>query len=332
MMRQAVLQGKRKFSVVEMPEPVLEPDEVLIKVQYCGICGSDLHTYIEGVDARYGHEYSGDVVAVGPEAKGWNVGDRVTAECIRSCGECYWCTRGEMGLCESFYENWGASAPGFATYTKTKSRQLHRLSPHLSYEEAAVVEPTAIALHAVRQSGMAVGDVIAVLGLGPIGQLAARLARLSGAAAVYACETSPSRIELARGAVDEVIDASASDTVQQVLDLTNGRGPDVVFECAGAIAAAQQALSLARKGGTILIAGVCLYPVEWLVSSIALRELTVRGAMCFYPGEFAMALRLIEEKKIDVAPLITSVMPLDDINEAFEMAVKGEGGKILIRP
>jgi (R,R)-butanediol dehydrogenase/meso-butanediol dehydrogenase/diacetyl reductase len=331
-MRQAILEGKRKFAVRDVPEPVLDADEVLIKVRYCGICGSDLHTYIEGVDARYGHEYSGDIVAVGPEANGWSAGDRVTAECIRSCGECYWCTRGEMGLCESFYENWGASAPGFATYTKTKSQQLHKLSPQLSYEEAAVVEPTAVALHAVRQSRMAAGDVIAVLGLGPIGQLVARLAKASGAAAVYAAETSPSRIGLARPAVDEVVDAGAGSPVGRILELTDGRGPDVVFECAGAIATAQQALSLARKGGTILIAGVCLYPVEWLVSSIALRELTVGGAMCFYPGEFAMALRLIEEKKIDVAPLITSVMPLDDINEAFEMAVSGEGGKILIEP
>lgn len=331
-MRQAILEGKRRFGVREVPEPVLDDGEVLIKVQYCGICGSDLHTYIEGFSARYGHEYSGDIVEVGPGVKGWKTGDRVTAECINSCGECYWCTRGEMGLCENFDAGWSQSAPGFATYTKVNYRRLHRLPPEVTYEEGALVEPTAVALHAVRLSAMRAGDVVAVLGLGPLGQLATRLARISGARAVYATEASQSRIELAEGVADEVIDVNAANPVDRILELTGGRGPDVVLECAGAVAATQQSMALVRKGGTIVLVGVGLVPVETLFGNIVLRELTLKGSMIFYAGEYATALSLIRDKKIDVAPLITCVMPLEDINEAFEKAVNGEGGKILIRP
>jgi len=330
-MREAILEGKRKFVVRDAPEPVLGEGEVLIKVEYCGICGSDLHTFIEGVNIRHGHEFSGDIVEVGAGVKGWEVGDRVTAESSSSCGDCYWCKRGEMGLCENFLVTWNQIPGAFATYTKAEYHRLHKLPPEISYEEAVLVEPAAVALHAVKSSNMGVGDVVAVLGLGPIGQLVARLAKVSGAIAVYATEASQSRLELAGGAVDEAIDVNVVDPVARILELTGGRGPDVVFECAGAISTTQQAVALVRKGGTVVIAGVSLHPVETFVSNIILRELTVKGSMLFPSAEFATALSLIRDKMIDVAPLITSVMPLDDINEAFEMAVRAEGGKILIR-
>ncbi|MEE8471126.1 MAG: zinc-binding dehydrogenase [Dehalococcoidia bacterium] len=331
-MREAILEGKRRFVVREVPEPAPDEDEVMIRVRYCGICGSDLITYVHGVPARYGHEYAGDVVEVGKGVKRWKPGDRVAAECIGSCGECYWCLRGEVGLCENFDLAWSQSAAGFATYTRVKCNRLHQLPPHVSYEEAAVVEPTAVALHAVRLSGMGMGDVVAVLGLGPIGQLVARLARISGAGAIYAAEASQSRIDLANGIVDEVIDVNTGDAVARIRELTGGRGPDVAFECAGAVSTTQQAVSLVRKGGTVLIVGVCINPVEMPAGSIALRELTIKGSMVFGAGEYATALNLVADKKIDVAPLITSVMPLDEINEAFEKAVEGVGGKILIEP
>jgi 2-desacetyl-2-hydroxyethyl bacteriochlorophyllide A dehydrogenase len=330
--REAILEGKRRFVVRDVPEPALDEDEVLIKVRYCGICGSDLHTYIEGVNIRHGHEFAGDIVEVGAGVKGWEIGDRVTAESHDSCGECYWCRRGEMRLCENLYAMWAQTPGAFATYTKAKYHQLHRLPPELSYEEAALVEPTAIALHTVRSSNMGAGDFVAVLGLGPIGQLVARLAKLSGAIAVYATDVSQSRLELAKDVAHEVIDVNVVNPVDRILELTDGRGPDVVFECAGAISATQQSIALVRKGGTIILVGVSLHPVETLVSDIVLRELTVKGSVFFHSAEFAAALSLIKDKRIDVAPLMTSVMPLDDINEAFEMAVSGEGGKILIKP
>lgn len=331
-MREAVLEGKQGFVVREALEPVLGQGEVRIRVRYCGICGSDLHTYVGGIPARYGHEYSGDVVEIGPGVTEWEVGDRVAAEAIRSCYRCHWCMRGQPNLCEEFYVSWEGSAAGFATSTIVMADQLHRLAVEVTYEEAALVEPTAVALHAVKLSGIGVGDVVAVLGLGPIGQLVARLAALFGARAVYATEASRSRIDLAKGIVDEVIDVSATDPVARILDLTDGKGPDIVFECAGAVSSTQQALAMARKGGTVVVAGVCLHPVEMAVCNIALRELTVKGSMCASAGDYASALELIRRGKIDVTPLVTDVVPLDDINGAFEKAVRGDGCKILVKP
>jgi 2-desacetyl-2-hydroxyethyl bacteriochlorophyllide A dehydrogenase len=331
-MKAAVLQGKGKFTIEEVPEPVLDKDEVLIKVQYCGICGSDLHVFKEGAGVGFGHEFSGDIVGMGSDVKGWKLGERVAVDPVVSCDECFWCKRGELGLCEQYFIALVEYKGAFATYAKAKYYNLHKLPRGLSYEEGAIIEPTTCALHATKVAGMQKGDVVAVLGLGPIGQLVARVAKASGAKAVYASEVSQLRLEMARGAVDEVIDAKVTNPVERILELTDGRGPDIVFECAGAVATTQQSIALVRKGGTVVIVAICFEQVELPVSNINLRGLTVKGSMCFSPGEYAAALKLIKNRKIDVAPLLRRKMPLAKINEAFEMALRGEGGKILIKP
>ena len=331
-MKAAVLEGKRKFVIEEVPEPVLEKDEVLIKVRYCGICGSDLHVFKEGARVGFGHEFSGDIIAMGSEVKGWRIGERVAVDPLASCGECFWCQRAEPGLCEQYFIALVEYKGAYATYAKAKYHQLHKLPRGLGYEEGAIIEPTTCALHAIKVGGMQKGDVVAVLGLGPIGQLVARVAKAKGAKAVYASEISQVRLEMARGAVDEVIDAKVTNPVDRILELTDGRGPDVVFECAGTVATTQQSVALVRKGGTVVIVAICFETVELPVSNINLRGLTVKGSMCFSPGEYATALKLIRNKKIDVAPLLKRRMPLAKINEAFEMALRGEGGKILIKP
>jgi (R,R)-butanediol dehydrogenase/meso-butanediol dehydrogenase/diacetyl reductase len=331
-MRAAVLEDKMKWVIREVLDPVLDKDEVLVKVKYCGICGSDLHTYREGAAVGSGHEFSGDVVEVGPDVKEWKVGDRVAIEPCISCGECDWCKRGEIGLCEQYYVALLQFKGAFSTYAKAKHNRLHKLPDSLSYESATLIEPTTCALHAVNLFGMKKGDVVAVLGLGPIGQLVARVARASGAKAVYASEISQSRIELARNSMDEVIDTAVSNPVDRILELTHGKGVDVVFECAGSVMTTQQSIFVVKTGGTIIIAGICFEPVELPISQINLRGLTVKGSFCFSEGEFASAFNLIRDGKIDVAPLVTCKMPLDDINEAFGKAMRSEGGKILIEP
>jgi len=331
-MKAAVLECKRKFVIAEVPEPVLEKDEVLVKVQYCGICGSDLHVFKEGAGVGFGHEFSGDIAGLGSGVKGWRMGERVAVDPLATCGECFWCQRGEPGLCEQYFIALVEYKGAFATYAKAKYYNLHKLPRGLSYEEGAIIEPTTCALHAIRVAGMQKGDVVAVLGLGPIGQLVARVARASGARAVYASEISPLRLKMAKGAVDEAIDARETNPVDRILELTDGRGPDIVFECAGTVATTQQSIALVRKGGIVVIVAICFETVELPVSNINLRGLTVKGSMCFAPGEYAAALKLIRNKKIDVAPLLKRKMPLVKINEAFEMALRGEGGKILIKP
>ncbi len=331
-MRAAMVEGKRKVVIREVPEPIPDEDEVLIRVRYCGICGSDLHIYKEGAGIGVGHEFSGDIVAIGVDVTGWELGDRVAVDPHLSCGECYWCRRGEIGLCEERYVALVEYKGAFATYAKAKCNRLYRLPDALSYEHGAIVEPTAGALHAIRLSEMHEGDVVAVLGLGPIGQLAARLSRALGAKAVYATEISQSRMELAGNVVDEVIDASVASPVDRILKLTGGVGPDIVLECAGNVSTTQESIALVRKGGTIVVAGICFDWVEVPISNIVLRGLTLKGSISWTEGEYDSAFNVIRDRKIYVDPLLTCKMPLDDINEAFEKALRGEGGVILVEP
>lgn len=331
-MKAAVVEGKRKFGVKEVPKPAIGADEVLVKVKYCGICGSDLHIFKEGAALGAGHEFCGDIAELGRDVKGWRVGEPVAVEPVVSCGECFWCKHGDLGLCEQYLVELVQYQGAYATYAKAKSRYLHRLPAHLTYEHAALVEPTTCAVHAIKVGGMQKGDVVAVLGLGPIGQLVARVAKVSGAKAIYASDISRPRLELASVVVDEVMDAEQVNPVDRVLELTGGRGPDMVFECAGTAATTQQSIAMIRKGGTIVIVAICFETVELPISVVNLRGLTIKGSTCFSPGEYATALRLIQDGKVDVAPLVTCKMPLDRINEAFEKACRAEGAKILIEP
>ena len=331
-MKRALLKDSKKLVIEDVPEPTIDDNEVLIKIKYCGICGSDLHIYLEGLPLGLGHEFSGDIVKTGPDVERWEIGDRVTVKLQNPCGECYWCRREETGLCDTMYQrSTGSRVTGFATFTKANHHNLYRLDD-MSYEEGAMVEPTTIALHAVNLSGMKSGDSIAVLGLGPIGQLVARLSRAVGVKTIIATELSPSRRELAKNVVDEVIDPTMVDPVDRVFELTNRLGADIVFECAGVIETTQDSIAVAKKGGTIVIPGMCFESVETSIIDIVLKGLTIKGSMTYNEGEFSAAYELIKKKKIDVESVITSIMPLDDINEAFTKAFRGEGGKILIAP
>lgn len=332
-MKVAVVEGERKIAVREVPEPVPERDEVVIQVQYCGICGSDLEIYSSGANIRPGHEYAGDIVEVGSEVQGWKAGERVVVQPRRPCGRCYWCGNGyEIGLCEQFYVELLRYGGAFATYAKAKHDQLYRIPGDLSYEHATIAQPMSTPLCALRASGMQLGDTVMVLGQGPIGLLQAHVARLAGARAVYATELSRKRIELARSMGVEVIDINKTDPVDRITELTGGRRADVVFECSGSPAASLQSLALVRNGGTVVFVGICMDWAELPISKIALNGLTLKGLVAYHESDFATALNLIIEKKLDVAPLITSTMTLEDISRAFEKASKGEEGKVLIKP
>ena len=328
----AILEARRKLVIRDVQKPVLDKDEVLIKVQYCGVCGSNLHIYVEGIGIGLGHEFSGDIVEMGFEVDGWKIGDRVAINPRIPCGECYWCIRGEIGLCDKLFLSAIRGQGAFATYAKAKYVQLYKLPGELMYEEGTMVEPTACALHAIKFSGMKVGDIVAVLGLGPIGLLIAQLAKISGAKAVYGTEISPSRIELAQNVVDLVIHPKVANPVDRILDLTGGMGPDIVFECAGNVETTQDSIALVRRGGTVIIPGMCFEAVETSFIDVVLKGLTLRGSLAWSAGEYAMALELIKNRIIDVNPLITDKFPLEDINRAFDKALKGEGCKILVKP
>ena len=331
-MKAALVKGAKRIVVEEVPDPVPADDEVIVKVQYCGICGSDLHIYEPGAEIGAGHEYSGDIVALGSKVEGWKVGDRVAVEPRIACGKCNWCQAGKIELCDEYYSALLQYEGAFATYTRTTLTQLHKLPDNISYEQAALIEPVTCALHAVNMSKMRKGDVVAVLGLGPIGQLVARMAKILGAKAVYATEVSESRIDLAKDEVDEVINVRKENPIERILQLTNREGVDIVIECAGSVSTSGQSIEVVRKGGTIIVVGICYDWIEIPFSKIVLKELTIKGSICFSIGEYASGLDLVKTNKIDVKPLITNIMPLDNIDEAFEIAARGDGCKILIKP
>jgi len=334
-MRAAVLEEARKFVIREVPEPVPDKDEALLKVRYCGICGSDLHLYKHGMKRRIlGHEVSGDIVELGSDVEEWRVGDRVTIDPHTICYNCYWCKIGKTELCERPGVTGVDRDGGFATYVKVKSHQLHKLPDELTYEQGTLIEPLSVVLHGVRLSEIKVGDTVAVLGLGPLGQLAARLAKASGAKAVYAADVNKSRIDLARNVVDEAINSNEVDSTERILELTNDMGPDIVFECSGNVAASQQSITLPKRGGTLVVIGICFEPIE--VSpflDLVFKQLTIKGSFHSSLSDFVQALDIIKSKTIEVDSLITSKIPLEDIEEkGFEAALGAEGGKILVRP
>lgn len=334
-MKAAVLEDSRKFAIREVPKPILDRDEALLKVRYCGICGSDFHLYKHGGMGRIlGHELSGDVVELGSNVEGWRVGDRVTIDPHTTCYECYWCKIGKTELCERAGATGIDRNGGFATYVKVKSQQLYKLPDELTYEQGALIEPLTVVLHGFRLSGIKMGDTVAVLGLGPLGQFAVRTAKALGASAVYATDIDESRLALARSVADEVINSKKVDSSERMLELTNDMGPDVVLECSGAGEASQQAIALPKKGGIVVFVGICFDSIE--VSpfrDLVFKQLTVKGSYHTSASDFIQAIDVLKSKKIDVDSIITSKIPLEEIGEkGFESALKGQGGKILVMP
>ena len=334
-MRAAVLEDARRFVLRNVPEPVPDKDEAVLKVRYCGICGSDLHMYKHGLKGRIlGHEVSGDIVKLGSDVEEWRVGDRVTIDPHTICYDCYWCKIGKTELCEKTSVTGVNYDGGFATYVKVKSHQLHKLPDDLTYEQGALIEPLSVVLHGVRLSEIKVGDTAAVLGLGPLGQFAARLAKASGAKAVYATDINESRMDLARNVVDEVINSNEVDSTERILELTNDVGPDIVFECSGNGAAAQQSITLPKKGGTTVFIGICFDSIEVLpFQDLVFKQLTIKGSFHSSPRDFVQAIDIVKSKTIEVDSIITLKIPLEDIGEkGFEATLKAEGGKILVKP
>jgi len=334
-MRAAVLEEARKFVIRDVPKPVSEKDEVLLKVRYCGICGSDLHLYQGGTKGRIlGHEVSADIVELGSDVEEWRVGDRVTMDTHTICHNCYWCKIGKTELCERASVTGVDHDGGFATHVKVKAHQLHKLPDELTYEQGALIEPLSVVLHGVNLSEIKAGDTVAVLGLGPLGQFAARLAKASGASAVYATDINETRMDLARNVVDEAINSKEVDSTERILELTNNMGPDIVFECSGNAAASQQSITLPKRGGTLVTIGICLHSIEVSpFQDLVFKQLTIKGSFHSSPRDFVQAIDILKSKTIEVDSIITSKIPLEDIGEkGFEIALKGEGGKILVRP
>ena len=335
-MNALLLKEYMQLEMVDMPVPEIGPEEVLVRVRACGICGSDVH----GLDGRtgrripplvMGHEAAGEVVATGAAVADLAPGDRVTFDSTVYCGRCFYCTRGEVNLCDR-REVLGVS-PGpyrrhgaFAEYVSVPRRIMYRLPDALSYEQAALIEAVSVAVHAVNLTPVRLGDTAVVVGTGMIGLLAIQAARLAGCARVIALDPDETRLKLARL-------VGASETINPKTAAAPEGVADVAIECVGATDPVRTAIAAVHKGGAVTLVGNVTPDIDLPLQSVVTRQIRLQGS-CASNGEYPACIALMASGAIQVDPLISAVAPLQDGPAWFDRLYRHEAGlmKVILRP
>ena len=331
------------IEVIDVPRPVIQPGEVLLQVAACGICGSDLHTYEwtkSGRERRgkpielprvLGHEPSGVVAEVGAGVTNVKVGDRVTSDSWGGCGQCYYCRIGKVNLCEPRFNIGSLRDGALAEYVLVPSFNLYPLPANVSLEIGAMIEPLGVAVHAVeRCTTLKPGDRAVVLGPGPIGLLTAMVVRAAGASVtVLGLSGDRVRLDLAAKLGFDTIVTDGPGGTQGVFDRTDGRGADIVFDAAGAL---QAAVPLARKGGEVVILGLPSDEITLDLLAAISKELTFTISLGRNPTSWHRAINMLASGALDISPLISHRLSLDDAERAFQLLRSGDGVKILLTP
>jgi (R,R)-butanediol dehydrogenase/meso-butanediol dehydrogenase/diacetyl reductase len=349
-MKAAVVTGRRRFEIRELPTPKVQPGTLLLKVKRCAICGTDLE-YVDNPrwdgqdgedvfppgEAVLGHEWVGEVAEVGEGVEGWAIGDRAV-DIRGSCGQCHWCRRGLNHLCMGGrvrgtpFEGggWASMNGAMAEYVLRPARSRMRVPDSVSDEEAALTEPLNVGLSPVYEAGLKAADSVAIIGAGHIGQLTMLAAKAAGAAPVIVTDTIKSRLDkaLELGA-DYALNVDEGDVYEQILDITQS-GADAVFICVRGADVLQQSTVAVRREGTIAIVGfpkpVELNPIYWLT-----KHLRIIG--CDPMGRYnAEAMRLMEYKQVDCRPLVSATVPLADVQKAFDSLYAGENLLVMLKP
>ena len=328
----AVLYGPGDLRLEEHPIPEPGPGELVARVRAATTCGTDVkmftRPYVSSVvrlPSPFGHEWAGEVVAVGPGVEGWEPGDRIRAGNSAPCLTCRFCKRGQENLCERRIWLWGA----FAQYIRVPAHMVRvnaqKIPEGLSYEEAAVTEPLACVLHGAKVAGTQPGDVVAIIGSGPIGILHAQVAKHMGAVKVIIADLVPERLRVARSVgADITVNAREEDLAEVVRAETDGLGADVVIEAVGTPATWEKAFELVRRGGTVLEFGGCPPGTAVKVSTELLHygEVRLLGAFHATPRDFEVALSMIASGAVKVKPLITSRRRLEEIHDVMRGLVE----------
>jgi L-iditol 2-dehydrogenase len=342
-MKAAMLYGVKDLKIEDVAVPEVEAGEVLVKIRAATTCGTDLKIFQRGYVEKvirlptvFGHEWAGDVVGVGEGLEWPEKSMRVRAGNSAPCFRCTMCRKGKYNLCENMIWLWGA----YAEYIKVPARMvlvnMQEIPSHVSYEEAAIAEPLACVLHGVEEASIKLGDIVVIIGAGPIGLLHLLTAKKIGVEKAIVIDLVEERLNFAKKlGADETINAGKADVAETVRKITNAYGADVVIEAIGLPATWEQALKLVRKGGTVLEFGGCPPGTEIKVDAEMLHygEVTVLGAFHTTPLHFGKALNLIASRAIDVKPLVTRKMQLEEIREAFDiLATSKTEIKIAINP
>lgn len=338
-MKAAVLKDKLEIAICNVEKPVIEPKQVLVKVELCGICGSDIHAFTDLTfppGTILGHEFSGTISEIGAEVTGWGIGQRVAVRPCGVCGQCFWCTNGQISLCPTHMETTlGLKTPGaFAEFIAVQEYQLYALPDNITFEQAAQLEPLTVCVHAVRLADIKLGDTVLIYGAGPLGLLIYQLVRMSGAHEIYIVEKSNLRKKLATNlGASNVYDPEEMDSGVFTQQLPKN-GVDIVFECAGVSETIQESFKVVRKGGKIILLGISPHPVsinqfEWVFKGIE-----VKASIGYFVGEFEVAIDLLRSGLINVDSLVSNIIRLDDIvDEGFmQLLSPDNAAKVLVKP
>jgi L-iditol 2-dehydrogenase len=343
-MNALVLREYSQFVFEPVPDPEPGPGEVRVAVKACGICGSDVHG-MDGSTGRrrppviMGHEAAGVIEKLGPAVSGWNTGDRVTFDSTIYCGDCVYCRRGEVNLCdrrkvlgvscEDYRQN-GA----FAEFVIVPQRILYRLPAGLSFEHGALVEPYAIAVHAVRRSPPALNDSVVVVGAGMIGLALTQALRHAGCGQLIVVDVSNERLELAkRCGATQVLNSAKEDALARINQCTGGKGADIAFEAVGVSPTVDLTLRCLRKGGAATLVGNITPIIDFPLQIAVTRELTILGS-CASKGEYPACLDMLARGALEPAPLISATDRLSAGAAWFQRLYKKEPGllKVVLCP
>jgi L-iditol 2-dehydrogenase len=342
-MKAAMLYGVKDLRVEDVDMPKVEAGEVLVKVKAATTCGTDLKIFQRGYIEKviklptiFGHEWAGEVVEVGRGLDWPEKGMRIRAGNSAPCLHCTMCQKGKYNLCENMIWLWGAYAEYIKVPARTVLVNMHEIPQHVCFEEAAITEPLACVLHGIEEARVKLGDTVAIIGAGPIGLLHLLTVKKMGVEKAIMIDLVDERLDFAEKlGADAIINGGRENVVEEVRQLTSAYGADVVIEAIGLAATWEQALKLARKGGTVLEFGGCPPKTEIMVNTEMLHygEITMLGAFHATPLHFRKALNLIASRVIDVRPMITRKMRLEDIREAFEILSTSKSEiKIAITP
>jgi (R,R)-butanediol dehydrogenase / meso-butanediol dehydrogenase / diacetyl reductase len=351
-MKAARYHGRGDIRVEDLPEPHAGPGQVQVAVEWCGICGTDLHEYLDGpifvptpqaphpltggaMPITLGHEFAGVVSEIGEGVTGLSEGDRVVVEPYDVCGSCVACRSGRYNVCRSLgFIGLDGDQGGFAERAVVDRRWVHPIGD-LTTEQGALVEPLAVGYHATKLSGLEAGQTAVVFGAGPIGLVTAAALRAVGAGQVVVVEPADARKAKAPGAgADVVLDPTEEDVPERVRELTGGAGADVTFECAGLDPVLAQAVASTRPGGTCVNVSIWGHPATFDVNSLVLSEIRLIGSLA-YAGRHPEVIDLVRDGVVDVEQFITGRIALDDIvDQGFRELIdhKETNVKILVHP
>lgn len=337
----------------DVPEPVCGPDQVKLRVRNCSTCGTDVKIRGNGHQnltppRTLGHEVAGEIVEVGADVEslfggGWRVGDRTQVIAAVPCGNCHECRKGWMAVCANQTSVGYQYDGGFAEYMIVprevlKVDGLNRIPDNVGYDEASAAEPFACAINAQELLGIEEGDTVVVFGAGPIGCMHIRIARgVHRAGPVYLVDVNAERLAMSAEAVspDETIDASQVDVVERVMELTGGRGADVVITATAANVTQEQAIAMAARNGRISFFGGLpkTDPTITCDSNVVhYRQLHIHGANGSAPEHNKRALEYISTGQVPVKDLITAHIPLEQVAKAFDIVANGEAIKVTVEP